>query len=85
MIGVPWLTRMQFAYCGNITPYEGKYTEEMCNISEKLVTELGLMGSIGIDIIVTEDGPEIIEINPRFQGSLDTVELATELTFLKHI
>lgn len=86
MIGVPWLTRMQFAYCGNITPYEGNYTEEMCNISEKLVRELGLMGSVGIDFIVKEDGPEIIEINPRFQGSLDTVELATGINlFEAHI
>lgn len=77
MIGTPWLTRMQFAYCGNITPYNGKYAEEMCNISENLISELGLLGSVGIDFIVTEDGPEIIEVNPRFQGSLDTVELAT--------
>jgi uncharacterized protein len=77
LIGVHWLTRMQFAYCGNITPYEGKHAEEMCNISENLISELGLLGSVGIDFIVTEDGPEIIEINPRFQGSLDTVELAT--------
>ncbi|WP_370575535.1 ATP-grasp domain-containing protein [Methanomethylovorans sp.] len=77
IIGTPWLTRMQFAYCGNITPYEGKYAEEMCNISEKLISELGLLGSVGIDFIVREDGPEIIEVNPRFQGSLDTVELAT--------
>lgn len=77
MIGILWLTRMQFAYCGNITPYEGKYAEEMCNISENLIRKLGLLGSVGIDFIVTEDGPEIIEVNPRFQGSLDTVELAT--------
>lgn len=77
LIGIPWLTRMQFAYCGNITPYEGKYAEEMCNISEKLVRELKLLGSVGIDFIVTEYGPEIIEVNPRFQGSLDTVEMAT--------
>ena len=77
MIGISWLTRIKFAYCGNITPYEGKYTEEMRNISEKLVRELELMGSVGIDFIVTEDGPEIIEVNPRFQGSMDTVELAT--------
>jgi len=77
LTGIPWLTRMQFAYCGNITPYEEKYAEELCNISEKLIIELGLLGSVGIDFIVTEDGPQIIEVNPRFQGSLDTVELAT--------
>ncbi len=77
LIGTPWLTRMEFAYCGNITPYEGKYAEEMCKISEKLISELGLLGSVGIDFIVTKDGPEIIEVNPRFQGSMDTVEMAT--------
>ncbi|MBC7084960.1 MAG: ATP-grasp domain-containing protein [Methanomethylovorans sp.] len=77
IIGASWLTRMQFAYCGNITPYEGKYAQDMCSISEKLIGELGLIGSVGIDFIVTESGPYIIEINPRFQGSLDTIELAT--------
>ncbi len=86
LIGIPWLTRMQFAYCGNITPYEGKYAEEMCNISEKLISELGLLGSVGIDFIVTEDGPQIIEVNPRFQGSLDTVEMATGINlFAAHV
>lgn len=77
MIGIPWLTGMQFAYCGNITPYNGKYADEMSNISEKLIRRLGLLGSVGIDFIVTEDGPQVLEVNPRFQGSLDTVELAT--------
>jgi len=29
-----------------------------------------------VDFLVTEKGPVVLEINPRFQGSLDTVEKA---------
>lgn len=77
LIGVPWLTENPFAYCGNVTPYETPYGSEMKRISEELVLELGLVGSNGVDFIISEDGPVLIELNARFQGSLDTVEMAT--------
>ncbi|MCK4734828.1 MAG: ATP-grasp domain-containing protein, partial [Methanophagales archaeon] len=68
-----------FAYCGNISPFVTKSSERMCEIAEFLTTELGLVGSNGIDFVVTDDLPFVIEVNPRFQGSLDTVELSTGL------
>jgi len=68
-----------FAYCGNISPFITKSSERMCEIAEFLTTELGLVGSNGIDFVVTDDVPFVIEVNPRFQGSLDTVELSTGL------
>jgi len=70
-----------FAYCGNISPFVTKSSERMrmCEIAEFLTTELGLVGSNGIDFVVTDDVPFVIEVNPRFQGSLDTVELSTGL------
>ena len=77
LIGVEWLTNMPFAFCGNITPFENQYVEIMKELAEKLVLELGLIGSNGVDFLVTENGPVIIELNARFQGSMDTVELAT--------
>ncbi|MGP8320831.1 MAG: ATP-grasp domain-containing protein [Methanosarcinaceae archaeon] len=77
MIGVPWLTKLPFAYCGNITPYKTPYTEKMCRMAEDLILKLGLVGSNGVDFILTGTGPVIIEVNARFQGSMDTVELAT--------
>lgn len=76
LIGIPWLSRLPFAYCGNITPFRTEYAEEMETLSEELVLEMGLLGSNGIDYLVTEKGPVVLEVNPRFQGSLDTVEKA---------
>jgi predicted ATP-grasp superfamily ATP-dependent carboligase len=82
LIGVPWLTTIPFAYCGNITPYETPYASEMKRMSEELILELGLIGSNGVDFIISENGPVVIEVNARFQGSLDTVEMATGVNLL---
>ncbi len=76
LIGVPWLTRLPFAYCGNITPFETEYSDEMIYQSEQIAREFGLIGSNGVDFIVNEKGISVIEVNPRFQGSMDTVELS---------
>ena len=83
LIGTTWLTDTPFAYCGNITPYDNPYASEMTDLSEKLILELGLIGSSGVDLIISEDGPVVIEVNARFQGSLDTVELATGINLLE--
>ncbi|MDI6888927.1 MAG: ATP-grasp domain-containing protein [Methanocellales archaeon] len=78
LVGVPWLGTMQpFRYCGNVTPLDTKHNGRMRRIAETLVLELGLIGSNGVDFVVTKDGPLALEVNPRFQGSLDTVELST--------
>ncbi|MCC4772129.1 ATP-grasp domain-containing protein [Methanosarcina sp. DH2] len=83
LIGIPWLSRLPFAYCGNITPFRTEYSEEMEALSEELVLELGLLGSNGVDFLVTEKGPVVLEVNPRFQGSLDTVEKATGINLFE--
>jgi hypothetical protein len=78
LIGVPWLGATQpFRYCGNVTPFKSEHDDKMRRIAEELAVELGLIGSNGVDFIITKDGPVVLEVNPRFQGSLDTIELAT--------
>lgn len=76
LIGVPWLTGLPFAYCGNITPFHSKFNSEMIRYAKQIAIEFGLVGSNGVDFILTEKGIVAIEVNPRFQGSLDTVEPA---------
>ncbi|MCQ1537163.1 ATP-grasp domain-containing protein [Methanosarcina sp. KYL-1] len=83
LIGIPWLSRLPFAYCGNITPFKTEHAGKMERLAEELVLEFGLMGSNGVDFLVTEEGPVVLEINPRFQGSLDTVERATDLNLFE--
>ena len=72
----------EFSYSGNITPLDisSDIKNKMKTISEDLVLELGLIGSNGIDFVVSDNGEVfVIEANPRFQGSLDTVELSTDI------
>ncbi|MFZ3168935.1 MAG: ATP-grasp domain-containing protein [Candidatus Methanoperedens sp.] len=79
LIGIPWLTRVPFAYCGNITPFHTKFKEEMMQYAKQIAIEFKLRGSNGVDFMMTDKGIQVLEINPRFQGSLDTVELSTGL------
>lgn len=86
LIGVQWLTRLPFAYCGNITPFYNEHSDEMIEYAKQIALEFRLLGSNGVDFILTKKGVEVIEVNPRFQGSLDTIELSTGMNiFDAHI
>lgn len=85
-IGTPWLTRIPFAYCGNITPFYSDFNDMMIEYAKKISSKLKLKGSNGVDFMLTENGPVVIEVNPRFQGSLDTVEISTGINiFNAHV
>jgi len=47
----------------------------MMAYAEKIAASSGCRGSLGIDFVVGEE-PCAIEVNPRFQATLDTVERA---------
>lgn len=86
--GRPWLNADGFRYCGNITPLDADEVvrQRIARIAEEVVAGLGLVGSNGVDFILTENGPVVIEVNPRFQGSLDSVELSTGISvFQAHL
>ncbi len=83
LIGIPWLSRLPFAYCGNITPFMTDQAEEMEALAEELVLEFKLLGSNGVDFLASKKGPVVLEINPRFQGSLDTVEKAMNINLFE--
>ena len=83
LIGIPWLSRLPFAYCGNITPFRTDQAGEMEALAEELVLDFKLLGSNGVDFLVSKNGPVVLEINPRFQGSLDTVEKAMNINLFE--
>ena len=83
LIGISWLSRLPFAYCGNITPFRTEQAEEMEALAEDLVLRFKLLGSNGVDFLFTENGPVVLEINPRFQGSLDTIEKAMDINLFE--
>ena len=66
----------RFSFCGSITPLKTAFTKEIEAVSESIAINFGLIGSNGIDFVIGPDGPVVIEVNPRFQGTLDTVEKA---------
>lgn len=86
LIGVPWLTKLPFAYCGNITPFYTKFNNKMIQYSKQIALEFKLLGTNGIDFILTKKGAVAIEVNPRFQSSQDVVELSAGINiFDAHI
>lgn len=75
LIGLSWAGAKGFRYSGNITPLEPPQ-RHMAGMAERIVSGLGLVGSNGVDFLLSETGPVPVEVNSRFQGSLDSVEMA---------
>ncbi|HJJ32476.1 MAG TPA: ATP-grasp domain-containing protein [Methanocorpusculum sp.] len=63
-----------FAFSGSITPCPHPMAGKMAQYAEKIAAATGCLGCIGIDFVLTDDEAYAIEINPRFQGTLETVE-----------
>jgi len=63
--------------------YNTRFREQMFDIARELMPALGLVGHNGIDFIVNKDGPMVLEINPRFTGAVDSVELAIKDNLFK--
>lgn len=66
-----------FGYCGNIVPASASSAlVDACeDVVQKIASRFGLVGSNGVDLVISEDGiPFVVEVNPRFQGTLECVE-----------
>ncbi|CAD6492480.1 MAG: ATP-grasp domain protein [Candidatus Argoarchaeum ethanivorans] len=84
--GFPWLTNIPYAYSGSITPSNYKHVDVMKELAENVVCDLMLVGSNGVDFLLSDKGLFLLEINPRFQGTLETVEHAYKLNvFSMHV
>ena len=69
--------REPFGYCGNVVPLSvtAAITDACKSVVEKVVLHFGLVGSNGVDLVISEEGvPYVMEVNPRFQGTLECVE-----------
>ncbi|MFQ6068550.1 MAG: ATP-grasp domain-containing protein [Candidatus Bathyarchaeia archaeon] len=66
-----------FGYCGNIVPVlANRALMDVCeDVVQKIASHFGLVGTNGVDVVISKDGtPYIVEVNPRFQGTLECVE-----------
>ncbi len=69
--------REPFGYCGNLVPLttDNGLVETCSGIAQKLTSYFKLRGSNGLDVVISEvNTPYVIEVNPRFQGTLECVE-----------
>lgn len=64
-----------FGFCGSVTPFDHARTSGMVAIAETIAAASGCSGTVGIDFVAGEE-PYVIEVNPRFQATVDTVEMA---------
>lgn len=67
-------------YVGNITPYKINNIDNVnkCIDSFKdIMSSFDLSGMNGIDFMVKDNVPVIIEINPRILGTFETIELSS--------
>jgi hypothetical protein len=74
-----------YGFCGSVTPFLEHLPDDLIRVAERIAAASGCVGTLGIDFIA---GDELyaIEINPRFQATLDTVEMATGINlFSAHL
>lgn len=87
LLGVSRVFQEQpFGYCGNIVPLQVEEdTLDACTgYVEELRRRFQLRGSNGIDIVIKQEGvPVLVEVNPRFQGSLECVERFNDVNMVE--
>jgi predicted ATP-grasp superfamily ATP-dependent carboligase len=58
------------AYYGGAVPFDHSLEKEALRVAERAVEAVsGLKGYVGIDIILTNEGPVVLEVNPRLTTS----------------
>jgi predicted ATP-grasp superfamily ATP-dependent carboligase len=65
-----------FGFSGSVTPFDHPRRREMIALAERIAAASGCYGTVGIDFVASDNRAVAIEVNPRFQGTVDTVEMA---------
>jgi len=64
----------EFTYCGNLVPLDSEMNDEIAGLSERIISKAELVGSNGIDYILSGEKIYFMEINPRLQDTMECVE-----------
>ena len=73
--GVSELGASAFAWCGNVAPLLFPELEAMLfDAANAITSSFGLRGLNGIDFIVNEGTLALLEVNPRYPGSVELLE-----------
>lgn len=65
-----------YAFSGSVTPCCHPMAERMKEVAKVIAAASGCVGTFGIDFVLTDSEAYAIEVNPRFQGTVETVEQA---------
>jgi len=78
LIGLPYIFQQEpFGYCGSVVPLRltSSVFEECKRVAEKVALHFSLKGSNGVDFVISKGNtPYVVEVNPRFQGTLECVQ-----------
>jgi predicted ATP-grasp superfamily ATP-dependent carboligase len=81
-----WIGRpgSPFAYVGSIGPWPVSLRawERIEGLGQMIAAEFGLIGLFGIDLILRDDEPWPVEVNPRYTASVEVLELAQRRSLL---
>jgi predicted ATP-grasp superfamily ATP-dependent carboligase len=72
-----------FRYCGNIFPLAADpsaFGSVLPDLVTGLTQAFGLVGVGGVDFVLTDTGPVVLEVNPRYTGSMELIEHATGMS-----
>ena len=83
--GTDWLHAAPFHYAGNLGPLllERATTEMLRTLGDLLAGRLGLRGIFGVDCVMREGVPWVIEVNPRYTASVEVWEYAMRRSALE--
>jgi len=84
LIGQPWLNVTPFVYCGSLGPLLlDPHTQAILErIGGALAMKGQISGLFGIDFILRDGLPWIVEVNPRYTASVEVLESAHGLKAL---
>src|SRR5207244_13398430 len=84
LVGEPWLHAPRFGYCGSIGPIASSLSEldAWRKLGEFLMSWAGLRRIFGIDAIMRDGVPWLIEVNPRYTASVELIELTRGIVSL---
>jgi uncharacterized protein len=84
LIGTTWLNAEPFHYAGNIGPIDlsDHVRSELLRIGHVLGEQCDLLGLFGVDFVLNDDGPWVVEVNPRYPASVEVYERATGISAL---
>jgi predicted ATP-grasp superfamily ATP-dependent carboligase len=81
-----WLHARPFAYCGSIGPLS--LSPALSRSLERLGTVLaggtGLAGIFGVDFILRDESPWLVEVNPRYTASVEVLEHGLNCAILRY-